>query len=56
MNEIQLPPAAANTDRNEIEQAAREISGLAHELAPETERGRRLPDELVAALRDSWPA
>ncbi|MHB8690571.1 MAG: acyl-CoA dehydrogenase family protein [Solirubrobacteraceae bacterium] len=29
------------------------ISSLARELAPETERGRRLADELVAALSDS---
>ncbi len=49
MSEIQ----SSTTDRGEIEQVAREISGLARELAVDTERGRRLPDELVAALRDS---
>ncbi|HWF53056.1 MAG TPA: acyl-CoA dehydrogenase family protein [Solirubrobacteraceae bacterium] len=31
---------------------ARELSGLARRLGAETERGRRLPDELIAALRD----
>jgi alkylation response protein AidB-like acyl-CoA dehydrogenase len=37
----------------ELEAVAGEISALARELAPETERERRLPDELVARLRDS---
>ena len=32
---------------------ARDISGLARELAAETERARRLPDELVDRLRAS---
>jgi indole-3-acetate monooxygenase len=53
MNEMQPPTAVAGTDGGEIEQLARELSGLARELAVETERERRLPDELVAALRDS---
>jgi alkylation response protein AidB-like acyl-CoA dehydrogenase len=47
MNETQLqtvPP---------IEASAREIAGLARELADETERLRRLPDELVERLRTS---
>ena len=35
----------------EIERVARDISAWAGELADETERGRRLPDELVARLR-----
>ena len=37
----------------ELDAVAGEISALARELAPETERERRLPDELVARLRDS---
>ncbi len=41
------------SERAEIEANAGEISALARELAPETERGRRLPDELVARLRAS---
>ncbi|HWE14012.1 MAG TPA: acyl-CoA dehydrogenase family protein [Solirubrobacteraceae bacterium] len=53
MNEIRLPTAVATANGHEVEQVAREISGLAHQLAAETERGRRLPGELVAALRDS---
>ncbi len=36
-----------------IEADARAIATLARDLAPETERGRRLPDDLLAALRDS---
>jgi indole-3-acetate monooxygenase len=52
MNEMQ-PPAAARSDGSEVEAIARELSGLARELAVETERERQLPDELVAALRDS---
>ena len=41
------------TDRSEIESAVSEISALARELAPDTERERRLPDELVERLRES---
>jgi alkylation response protein AidB-like acyl-CoA dehydrogenase len=52
MNETQLPTDSTSTDSGGIEQVARRLSGLARELAAETERGRRLPDELVAALRD----
>jgi alkylation response protein AidB-like acyl-CoA dehydrogenase len=54
MNDMQLPTALANgnENENEIVRVAREISGLARDLAAETERGYRLPDELVAALRD----
>src|ERR1700683_4189001 len=52
MNETQLPADVTSTDEGEIEQVARQLSGLTRELADETERGRRLPDELVAALRD----
>ena len=36
-----------------LEQLAGDISELARELAPETERDRRLPDRLVASLRES---
>jgi indole-3-acetate monooxygenase len=42
-------PAAGS----EIERAARDISSMARDLAAETDRGRRLPGVLVAALRDS---
>jgi alkylation response protein AidB-like acyl-CoA dehydrogenase len=41
------------SERAEIEATAREISALARELAPQTERERRLPDELVRRLRAS---
>jgi alkylation response protein AidB-like acyl-CoA dehydrogenase len=41
------------TDRSEIEAAAEEISGLARALAPEIERERCLPDELLDRLRES---
>jgi indole-3-acetate monooxygenase len=51
MNEAQLPPAPSLDD--EIQGVAREISALARELAPETERQRCLPDELVARLSAS---
>ena len=49
MNQLQTAPP---TDQ-EIERAAREISELARELAPETERERQLADALVARLRAS---
>jgi alkylation response protein AidB-like acyl-CoA dehydrogenase len=52
MNEIPLPTAVANANWNEIEPVAREISVLANQMGAETERSRRLPDELVAALGD----
>jgi alkylation response protein AidB-like acyl-CoA dehydrogenase len=45
---VQAPPSPADLDR-----AADELGLLARELAPETERERRLPDPLVAGLRDS---
>ena len=51
MREPLLHPAPTGDD--EIQGVAREISALAGELAPETERERRLPDELVARLRAS---
>ena len=39
--------------RDEIQVAAREISALARDLAPETERQRRLADDLLSRLRES---
>jgi alkylation response protein AidB-like acyl-CoA dehydrogenase len=51
VHEAQLHPAAAVND--EIQGEAREISALARELAPATERERHLADELVARLRRS---
>lgn len=53
MNEMRVSTAVANTHEEEIEQVVREIAGLADAMAAETERERRLPDELVAALRES---
>ena len=38
---------------HDVRDAADDIAALARELAPETERQRRLPDELVARLRAS---
>jgi len=46
---LQGPPR----DEDEIAVVARAVSALARELAPETERCRRLADPLVAALRES---
>jgi indole-3-acetate monooxygenase len=51
MNEAQLDAAPSVDD--EVQGAAREISALARELAPETEHGRRLSDDLVSRLRAS---
>ena len=51
MNEAQLHPASSLDE--EIQGVAREISALARELAAETERQRRLPDDLVSRLRAS---
>jgi indole-3-acetate monooxygenase len=53
MNDTELQAVAGHADENEIERAARDISRLARKLAVETDRARRLPEELVAALRDS---
>jgi alkylation response protein AidB-like acyl-CoA dehydrogenase len=53
MNDTEPPATTAPAEENEIEQVARDISGLARKLAVETDRARRLPEELVAALRDS---
>jgi alkylation response protein AidB-like acyl-CoA dehydrogenase len=53
MNDTQLPAAAVHADENQIERLARDISRLARDLAVETDGARRLPEGLVAALRDS---
>jgi len=42
-----------NQTRDEIQVVASEISALARDLATETERQRRLPDELLSRLRES---
>jgi len=47
MNEMQLSTAVGSSNEHETEHVAREIAGLAREVAAETERERRLPDELV---------
>jgi indole-3-acetate monooxygenase len=51
MKEVQLqtPPSS----RDEVERVARDISSMARELAPEIERGRQLPGELLDHLRRS---
>jgi alkylation response protein AidB-like acyl-CoA dehydrogenase len=53
MHDVQPHELLVDAEENEIERVAREISGLAREQAAETERGRRLPERLVGALRDS---
>jgi indole-3-acetate monooxygenase len=53
MNDTQPHAATAHAEESEIERVARDISRLAGELAAETDRANRLPEELVAALRDS---
>jgi alkylation response protein AidB-like acyl-CoA dehydrogenase len=53
MSDTQLQAAAAHPDGNEIEQVARDISRLARKLTVETDGMRRLPEELVTALRGS---
>ena len=47
--QLQTPPSRPE----EVERVARDISSMARELAPEIERGRQLPDELLAHLRRS---
>ena len=51
MNEVQLH--AAQSIGDEVQGVARELSALARELAPDTERQRRLSDDLVSRLRES---
>jgi alkylation response protein AidB-like acyl-CoA dehydrogenase len=52
MNDTQPQAATGHPEESEIERVARDISRLARELATETDRAHRLPEELVAALRD----
>ena len=47
--QLQSPPSS----RDEVERVARDISSMARELAPEIERGRQLPGELLDHLRRS---
>jgi alkylation response protein AidB-like acyl-CoA dehydrogenase len=51
MTDAQVHAGQATDD--EIQGVARDISALARELAPETERQRRLADDLVSRLRTS---
>jgi len=51
MPDLTAPGAITSTE--DLERAADELSALARELAPAIETNRRLPDELVAALRAS---
>ncbi len=46
-------PAQAPPSPADLERAAEQLRLLARELAPETERERRLPEQLVGALRSS---
>src|SRR5205823_14640938 len=50
---IRITPLATEVTHQELETAARQISGKARELAEEIDRLRALPDELLAPLRDS---
>ena len=52
MNDTQLHAGPAVTDESEIERTASEIACMAGELARESDRARRLPDPVVAALSD----
>jgi indole-3-acetate monooxygenase len=49
----ELAARGAAVSAGDLEPAAEKLSGLARELAPEIEAGRRLPDQLVARLRTS---
>jgi len=51
MPELEVPSAAVPAEM--LEREAERLAPLARELAPTTETGRRLPDELVAKLRAS---
>ncbi len=46
-------PGASIVSAGDLEQSAEKLSGLARELAPKIEEGRRLPDELLEGLRTS---
>jgi indole-3-acetate monooxygenase len=47
--QLQTPPSRVD----EVERVARDISSMARELAPQIERDRQLPDDLLALLRRS---
>jgi alkylation response protein AidB-like acyl-CoA dehydrogenase len=53
MNDTQLQSAPAPIDESEIEGVARNIARLAREHAGESDRARRLPEAVVAALAES---
>jgi indole-3-acetate monooxygenase len=53
MNETQVQPPPVRDDPSGLERAAADLASMARELAVETERARRLPAPLVAALCDS---
>jgi alkylation response protein AidB-like acyl-CoA dehydrogenase len=52
MNDTQLKVPPAVTDESQIERTASEIARIASELAGESDRARRLPDQVVAALSE----
>jgi alkylation response protein AidB-like acyl-CoA dehydrogenase len=52
MDETDLTPAPLSGE-NEIAAVARRIAGAAHQMSSEIDSGRRLPEHLVALLRDS---
>ncbi len=52
MNDTELQVRPADKDESEIERAASEIARMAGELAGESDRERRLPDPVVAALSE----
>jgi indole-3-acetate monooxygenase len=51
MSDVQVQ--SPSSPRDEVERVARDISSIARELAPEIERGRQLPGELLEHLRRS---
>ena len=53
VNDIPVQSAPPRGHENEIESVTQEISVMARDLATETERRRRLPERLVAAMHDS---
>jgi alkylation response protein AidB-like acyl-CoA dehydrogenase len=53
MNDTRQQATTAHAEDSEVERVAEDISRLARELAEETDRARRLPEELVVALRAS---
>jgi alkylation response protein AidB-like acyl-CoA dehydrogenase len=53
VDQTELHPPPVSGEATEILEVAGQISGRARELASQTEQQRRLPDDLVRALRDS---